>query len=224
MSSINKQIKFWDNDLIIHEFSDTFSEDGKSKIKSKGLGEKFVSINSFFLDYLKEYEIPVAFLKIQNKHALRYLKHSKLNFFVKILNQCDKRTAKIFDRKEHEPLTFALFEYHLCNEQNSLISESHLITFDLCTIEDIKVVSRICSKANAIIKSYFVRRNATLAEMNCYFGKIEKNIYIIDDFTPGSLKVFPAEKSHDTINPYNVRTSASIKHYTDYIHNLINHK
>lgn len=224
MSSINKQIKFWDNDLIIHEFSDTFSEDGKSKIKSKGLGEKFVSIDSFFLDYLKQYEIPIAFLKLHNKHTLRYLKYSKLNFFVKILNQCDKRTAKIFNRKENEPLAFPLFEYHLCNEPSSMISESHLITFDLCSIDDIKVISRICSKTNAILKSYFIRRNSTLAEVHCYFGKIDKNIYLIDDFTPGSLKVFPAEKSHDSVNPYNLSTSVSLKHYTDYLHNLINHK
>jgi hypothetical protein len=105
----SKTITFLDNNHILYEYSDYFSDDGKSKVKCKGLGEKFVSINSFFLDYLKEYHLPIAFFKAQNKNSLRFLKHDRLNFYIKILNLCDKRTAKIFGKKESEPLTLPLF-------------------------------------------------------------------------------------------------------------------
>ena len=100
----NKSTIPYDNDHILYQYSDSFSFDGKKKINCKGLGEKFTSINAFFLDYLKEYQLPVAFIKIQNKNSLRYINHDELNFFVKILNLCDKRTAKIFGKKEGETL------------------------------------------------------------------------------------------------------------------------
>jgi phosphoribosylaminoimidazole-succinocarboxamide synthase len=106
-----------------------------------------------------------------------------------------------------------------------MISESHLISFELCTVEDIKIISRICLKVNAILKSYFERRNSTLAEVSCYFGKIEDKIYLIDDFTPYGLKVIPLDKNHHSIDPYNLHSAPSIKHYTDYLYNhLIAHK
>ena len=217
-SDSSKTISLLDNNHILHQYSDSFSNDGRSKIKCKGLGEKFVSINSFFLDYLKEYHLPIAFVKAHNKNSLRYLKHDKLNFYIKILNLCDKRTAKIFGKKESEPVKLPLFEYHYSNGKDSMISESHLITFDLCTVEDIKIISRICSKVNAILKSYFERRNSTLAEVSCYFGKIEDKIYLIDDFTPNSLKVIPLDKNHSSFDPYNLHSAPAIKHYTDYLH------
>ncbi|HAB53793.1 MAG: hypothetical protein A2315_04375 [Ignavibacteria bacterium RIFOXYB2_FULL_35_12] len=217
----SKTITLLDNNHILHHYSDSFSADGKSKIKCKGLGAKLVAINSFFLEYLKEYQLPIAFIKAYNKNSLRYLKHDKLDFYIKILNLCDKRIAKIFGKKESEPLTLPLFEYHYSNDKNSIISESHLITFNLCTIEDIKIINRICLKVNAILKSYFARRNSTLAEVSCYFGKIEDKIYLIDDFTPNSLKVIPLDKNHSAIDPYNLHSASSITHYTDYLHNRL---
>lgn len=220
-SDNSKTITLLDNNHILHQYSDTFSHNGKNKIKCKGLGEKFVSINSFFLDYLKEYQLPIAFVKAHNKNSLRYLKHDKLDFCIKILNLCDKRTAKIFGKKESDSLMLPLFEYHYGNGKDSMISESHLFTFNLCTAEDIKIINRICSKVNAILKSYFGRRNSTLAEVSCYFGKIEDKIYLIDDFTPNSLKVIPFDKNHSSIDPYNLQSAPLIKYYTDYLHNQL---
>ena len=216
-----KTITAFDNDYILHQYSDSFSHDGKIKINFNGLAENFVFINSFFLDYLKEYHLPISFVKTHNKNSLRYLKHENLDFYVKILNLCDKRTAKIFDKKQSEPLMLPLLEYHYRNGKDSLISESHLTSFDLCTAEDLKIINRFCSKINAILKSYFERRNSTLAEVSCYFGKIENKIYLIDDFTPISLKVIPLNKNPKEIDPYSLRSSQSIKHYTDYLHNHV---
>ena len=216
-----KTITLLDNNYILYQYLDSYSPDGKIKIKCKGLGEKFVSINSFFLDYLKEYHLPIAFVKSYTKNSLRYLKHENLNFYIKILNLCDKRTAKIFDKKESEPLMLPLFEYHYSNGKDSMISEAHLISFDLCSVEDLKIIKRLCSKVNAILKSYFERRNSTLAEVSVYFAMIEEKIYLIDDFTPNSLKVIPSDKNLNVADPFNLRSAQSIKHYTDYLHNHV---
>jgi phosphoribosylaminoimidazole-succinocarboxamide synthase len=217
----NKSTKPYDNDHILHQYADSFCYDGKRKINCKGLGERFASINAFFLDYLKEYQLPVAFIKIQNKNSLRYLSHEELGFYVKILNICDKRTAKIFSKKQGEALTVPLFEYHYRNGNDAIISESHLFTFELCSQEEIKIINRLCSKVNAILKSYFDRRNSVLAEVSCYFGRREEKIYLINDFTPDSLKVISMERIKNPIDPYNFKSAPSIKKYTELLHKQV---
>jgi hypothetical protein len=125
-----KNISLDGTNYILVEYPD-FIEDDKKKIRVKGLGEKFASINSFFLDYLKEYHIPVAFVKPLSKNSLKFLNYKKFPFFIKVYNAIDKRTAKIFSKKEFESLNLPLFELHYGNGKDSIVSESHLIAFDL---------------------------------------------------------------------------------------------
>jgi phosphoribosylaminoimidazole-succinocarboxamide synthase len=203
------------------EYQDYIVDLSNNKIKSKNLGEKFASINSFFLDYLKEYHIPSSFSKLENKNHLKYLKHDKFPFSVKILNVYDKRTSKIFHKKESDILPLPVFELHYGNGKDTLISESHLIAFDLCNIEDIKIINRTCSKINAVLKSFFERRSSMLAEVSCHFGKLEDRIYLVDDFTPVSLKVIPIHKDKPYVDPYKFGTSSEIRQYTDHLFNLM---
>jgi len=194
---------------------------GNGKIKCKNLGEKFASINSYFLDYLREYHIPGAFLKLEGKNTLLFQKYDKFPFSVRILNIIDKRTGRIFNKKELDPLVLPLFELHHGSGKDSLISESHLIAFDLCTIDEIKTINRICSKINAVLKSFFERRNSLLAEVTCSFGKNEDKIFLVDDFTPPSMKVIPLTRENHFIDPYKFGTASEIKQYTDHLINLM---
>ena len=218
---LNKDIQDGDLTYQTIEYPDYFLDFNNNKIKSKNLGEKFAVINSFFLDYLKEYHIPSSFLKLENKTHLKYLEHDKYPFSVRILNVIDKRTSRIFNKKEFENLPLPVFELHYGNGKDTLISESHLISFDLCNIEDYKIINRICSKINAVLRSFFERRNSLLAEVTCHFGKLEDKIYLVDDFTPASLKVVPLNKDNHYIDPYKFGTSAEIRQYTDHLFNLM---
>ncbi len=208
-------------DFLILEYPDHFQSNGSNIIKSKNLGEKFAHLNSFFFDYLKEYHIPTAFVKSENKNTLKFLKHERFPFVVKILNSVDKRTSKIFHKKENEILHFPIFEFHVGDGKDSLVSESHLVSFNLCTVEDLKLINRICSKVNAVLKSFFERRNMILAEVSCCFGKHENKIYLVDDFTPRSLKILPVEEDKKWSNPYKLTTAPEIKKYTDLLHNIM---
>lgn len=210
-----------DQDYLVLKYSDYFVDNGTKKFRSKNLGEKFAAINSFFFDYLKEYHIPTAYVKSKNKSTLKFIKHDRLPFFVKIYNTIDKRTAKIFNKKENEYLNLPIFEFHHGEGKETLISESHLIAFDICSNEDIKLITRICSKVNAVLKSYFERRNLILAEVCCTFGKNDGKIYLVDDFTPRSIKVLPSN-GDKAVDPYNLSSSAIVKKYTDQIYHITN--
>ncbi len=216
-----KELLFDEKDYFILEYFDFINSNGDKKVKIKNLGEKFAFINSFFFDYLKEYHIPAAFVRNHDKNSLKFIKHKRFPFGIKILNIIDKRTAKIFGHKEGEILNLPIFELHYGNGKDSMIAESHLITFDLCSIEELKIINRICSKINAVLKSYFERRGYLLAEATCHFGKNEDKIFVVDDFTPQSLKIIPINKTEKSIDPYKFSTSSEIKHYTDHLFNMM---
>jgi len=221
-ASFSTKDSFIDSEnYLVLEYPDHFSIDGSKKVRVKYLGEKFAAINSFFFDYLKEYHVPAAFVKNHNKNSLKFLKYERFKFHIKILNIVDKRIADLFGLQEKELLDLPVFEIHYGNGNDSLISESYLMAFDLCTPEELKIMNRICSKVNAVLKSFFERRNSILAETICHFGKHKNKIFLIDDFTPKSLKILPLNKEDKWIDPYKLETSAGIKQYTDHLLNLM---
>lgn len=216
----SKEFPLDGQNFVFSEYSDFFLLNDSKKVKVKDLGEKFTSINSYFFEYLKEYHVPTAFVKNDKKNSMQFIKHARFPFSVKISNIIDKRTSKIFRKKEGEHLSLPIFELHYGDQKDSIVNESHLITFDLCTNEDLKIIFRICSKANAVLKSFFERRNEILAEVFCYFGKSEGKIYLIDDFTPKSLKIIPSNTDNKWIDPYKLTTSSEIRKYTEILFNL----
>lgn len=216
----HNDIPFDEGNYYKIEYFDSYETSDGKKVKVKDLGNKVTFINAFFLDYLKEYHIPSAFLRKDGDNSLKFSTNNGFLFRVKILNNTDKRNAKIFGMKEGSPLTLPVFEFHYGCGKESIISESHLIAFNLCNPEDMKLISRICSKINAVLKSFFERRNEILAEVCCHFGKYEEKVFLVGDFSPASLKIFPKDESVKWTNPYRLSTAAEVKKYTEHLFNI----
>lgn len=210
-------IPFDEENYQLIEYQDCYSISDAKKVKVKDIGKKVALTNSFFFDYLKEYHIPTAFLRKDGESTLKFSTYKEYPCRIKILNLADKRNSKIFGMKEGTELTLPVFEFHYGNGKESLISESHLIAFDLCNSDDMKLIVRICSKINAVLKSFFERRNEILAELSCHFGKHEDKVLLIGDFSPASLKIFPKDDSVKWINPYKFATATDVRKYTDHL-------
>ena len=207
---------------IAIEYEDFFITKQNKKATSKELGNKVASINSYFLEYLKEYNIPNAYVKKIEKNSLVFLNFDEFAFKVKVFNVADKRIAKIFSIKSGSLLDLPIFEYHFGDSSDSLITESHLISFNLCTYDEIKLMNRICSKVNAIMRSFFERRNHQLIELTCGFGKFEGKILLIDHFSPFSLKIIENITGSNLPDPHKIETNAEIKKYADHLMQLTN--
>lgn len=220
-TNVIKDLPFDSANYKVVEFLDFFRINNQKTAKVKDLGEKVASLNVYFFDYLKEYHIPIAFTKREEKNSIKFIKYEDLSFSVKILNSADKRTAKIFSLKEGTQLTLPIFEFHYGTLKDSLISDSHLITFNLCSAEDLKMVNRICSKINAVLKSFFERRNFILAEFSTTFGKFDGKLFMTGNFSPESLKVFPADNSVKWRDPYKLSNAANVRGYTDHLIKII---
>jgi phosphoribosylaminoimidazole-succinocarboxamide synthase len=202
------------------EFEDIFYISTQKKVKIKDFGKKVASTNAFFFDYLKEYHIPTSFHLKDSDNSLKFQSSKEYPFRIKILNCADKRNAKIFKLKEGSELNLPIQEFHFGYEKESVVCESHLISFDLCSVEDLKLISRICSKINAVLKSFFERRNEIMAEISLYFGKIGDKVFLIGDFSPSSLKIFPKDETTKWINPYKLNKTSEVKKYTDHLFSI----
>ena len=217
---LHKDIPFDEGNYQLIEYLDNYQiADGK-KVKVKEIGKKVAQTNAFFFDYLKEYHIPTAFLRKDGENSLKFSTYQEYPFRIKILNSADKRNSKIFGMKEGSELNLPIFEFHYGCGKESVISESHLIAFDLCNPEDMKLITRICSKINAVLKSFFERRNETLAEVCCHFGKYEDKVFLIGDFSPASLKIFPKDEYVKWTNPYKLSSAAEVKKYPEHLFNI----
>lgn len=212
-----------DLDDYINQIFPDYIFNGKSeKINSKNLGADFAKINMYFFDYLKKYHIPVASIKLIDENKIKYLKYSEIEFAVRILNYVDHRTSKIFNRKEYEILDLPIYEYRYGYGKDNLVTESHLISFNLINFEKLKIINRICSKVNAVLRSYFERREKFLGEVTCLFGEHRSKIYLVNDFTPLSLKILNLKNDNRSIDPYKLDTPSTVRKYTDFLLNLIN--
>lgn len=216
-----KNLPFDEQGYQLIEYEDFFLLEGK-KVTSKKFGEKIASINSYFFEYLKRYNIPCAYVKKIGRKNLLFLKYSEFPFKIRILNAADKRLAKIFSIKTGVALELPVLEYHYGDSKDSIITESHLISFNLCSYDDLKIMNRLCSKINAIIKSFFERRNEYLVELSCGFGKFEGKIFLIDDFSPLSMKIIKNEYDGKLPDPYKIETPAQMKKYSDHLLHLTN--
>ncbi len=220
-TNLKTDIPFDAGNYQILEYLDVFHLDSKKKAKVKDLGQKIAHLNTVFFEYLKEFHIPAAFVKRENENSLRFVNFENLKFRVKILNYADKRISKIFSLKDGSQLVLPVFELHYGNQKESIISESCLISFNLCSTEDLKMINRICSKINAVLKSYFERRNSSLAELSCTFGKFDGKVYLTGNFSPESLKIFPSNQDSKWKDPYDLTTAPDLKGYTDQIIRII---
>lgn len=212
-----------DDKYIQIEYTDTISLD-KKKIKIKDIGEKTCELSHFFFEYTSGFQIPTAYVKKDESRILKFVNFTPFLFKVKILNVADKKIAKIFGLKEHSELKLPVFEFHYGEGKDTLISESHLISFNLCSQEDMKIILRISSKTNAVLKSFFDRRNENLAELYCTFGKFENKICLAGDFSPFGLMIYPKEENKKWTDPQKMSTAAEIKKYTDFLFNIVSPK
>jgi len=218
---IKENLSGTEADLKLIEYSDFFFTPKYVKVAAKRYGEKSALLNSYFFEYLKGYNIPIAFVKKADKGSLQFLKYTEFTFRVKILNSADVRTSKIFSIKSGSPLELPIQEYHYGDSKESVITESHIISFNLCSYDELKIINRLCSKINAIVKSFFERRNLSLVELTCTFGKFDGKIYLIGDFSPLSIKIV-SNKPDEKLGPYKIETFSQMKKYTDYLIKLTN--
>lgn len=213
---------FKDGKISTREFTDIVQTDKKTRFRSKNIGELNAKINSFFLGYVQQFNIPVPLFEYQSPNVISHQTLELFPFGLKVLNVYDKKNSRIFLKKELEVLQVPLYEFYVGEFLEHFVGENHISSLELSTAIEIKMIQRIASKANAVLKSFFERRNITLMELNLLFGKSEDKIFLIGDFSPIKLKLLSESLINQSINPYKISSSQLLKKYSEIIYEQIN--
>ena len=69
-----------------------------------------------------------------------------------------------------------------------MINKSHIIAFELATADELKVIERLASKTNAVLKSFFLRRKIKLVDFKLEFGRYKSKIILGDEVSPDTCR------------------------------------
>ncbi|HOP51087.1 MAG TPA: phosphoribosylaminoimidazolesuccinocarboxamide synthase [Ignavibacteriales bacterium] len=209
------------NDLILYEYNDILQLDNGKEITHKNIKFKKAAINNYILNYLNSYNIPTNYVGILKRNIISFENFELLPICVKVINTVNKRIAKIFNLVEGSNLPFPIYEIYLNKDKQNIITESHILALNICNVNDAKAIVKIASKVNAVLKVFFERRNVILNEMICYFGVNDNKYFVVDDFTPISLRVTPLHQNELKFNPSKILKENYLLEYFDYFYNLI---
>ena len=188
------------------------------KIRYKSLAENFSELNRFFLEYIGSFNIPVAQQKKSENKTPPVTECQPFSFFVRITNHLDHRAANLFGKGPWEQYPIPVIEYSIGDCTSTPVSQNQIISLGLSAVEDLKYMNRLCTKINAVMRSFFERRDASLISFSCSFGKLDDKIVVCGEFTPPFIQVIGnPEFLNAGPNYFDFEDAAQLKKYAEFL-------
>ncbi|HEX9970885.1 MAG TPA: phosphoribosylaminoimidazolesuccinocarboxamide synthase, partial [bacterium] len=104
---------------------------------------------------------------------------------------------KVFEKygfEEGKELNYPITEFFLKDKerQDPMINQTHIIAFNLATMDETRMIERMTSKINAILKSFFLRRNMILVDFTVEYGRFKNKILLADEISPDTCHLWDA--------------------------------
>ena len=219
-----KRIYQADNeDQVIIEFKDAESDfDGEKKAKFKNKGALRNTISNIIFEYLEGYNIPTHFASVVSEIEMKARKLSMIPITVVVRNVAAGSLSERFKIEKGVQLKYPVLEYYLKDEKldNPLILESHAYAFDYASPEEMKHISRLASKVNAVLKSFLERRRIKLVDYKLEFGRYKNIIMLGDEITPDTCRLWDIENGSIKDNYFLFDNSKAASSYQE-IHDRI---
>ena len=186
-----------DNQVVL-KFKDSKTQfDGEKRAEFKGKGEVRLALTKVVFEYLESYNIPTHWGKIIGKDQVQVKKMEMLPIRVLIRNIAAGTLCERFNIKAGTPLKYPVLEFYLKDKAlgNPMISESHAYAFDRCTPDEMKHISRLSSKVNAVLKAFMERRRLKLVDYTLEFGRAQNQIYLADEISPDNARLWYIDES-----------------------------
>lgn len=175
-----------DADKLIQEFKDSAAFfDGIERDAIKGKGAINNQISAFLFNYLSNFHLPTHYLKKLNDRNTLVRQLDMIPIEILMRNIAASSLIKRFGIEEGEELSLPVREFYLKDDsrKNPTINDSHIIAFKLATADELKLIERMASKVNAILKSFFFRRQIKLVDFKLEFGRYKNKIVIGDEIS-----------------------------------------
>jgi phosphoribosylaminoimidazole-succinocarboxamide synthase len=178
------------DDILLTEFRQEIAVDGKKTFRVKDRPKIASELQAFIYAYLETYQIPTHFFS-QSGGELLIKRLNIIPLDVTVRNMASQAFAKRFKHfKSQQQLDFPIFEYVLRDDSGEFfVNDTHLYALQVLSPEDFRTISRLASKIDAVLKSFFERRGFTLVDITMRFGKYKGMIMLGDEISPENLTV-----------------------------------
>lgn len=176
---------------LIFAFSDNLpGTDGKAGGRVKGKAANNNAISSQIFEYLASYNILNHYISKLSDKEMQVKNLEMIPIEIIVYNAADKAMGKRFGFENGSILNAPVIECYYKNDnlKNPLVNESHISALGLISQEEIHLFNRIIAKTNAVLKSFFERRNLYVTELHLQIGRYKGNLYIGDEITPDTCQ------------------------------------
>jgi phosphoribosylaminoimidazole-succinocarboxamide synthase len=194
-------------EFIIQEFSDHSTlPDGKIKATIKNKGTLNNQISSYLFEYLAGYHIPTHFVQQLSDSEMLVKRLEIIPFDVVVRNTVSGSLSEYYGMKEGIDLPHPIFEHYLRTDhvRAPLLNEYHILAMGLATPEELRLINRIASKVNVVLKSFFERRSLKLIDSTLEFGRHNGQVLLGDEISPDSCR-FLDKKTNKKLDAEQVR-------------------
>lgn len=191
-----------EEDKLIQEFKDDATAfDGAKKGVIPHKGEINNTISAFLFEYLENYHIPTHFFEVLSANEMIVRKLDIIPVEIVLRNVAAGSLCARYKIPEGTIMEYPVLEYYLKNDElhDPMINEYHAYAFGYATPDETKAINRIASKVNAILKSFFDRRNLVLVDFKLEFGKRGGEIFLADEISPDTCRIWD-KKTHKKLD------------------------
>ncbi|TKJ40253.1 phosphoribosylaminoimidazolesuccinocarboxamide synthase [candidate division LCP-89 bacterium B3_LCP] len=191
-----------EEDKLIQEFKDDATAfDGAKKGTISKKGEINNAISAYLFEYLENYHIPTHYFEKLSANEMLIRKLEIIPIEIVLRNVAAGSLCARYNIPEGKVMEYPILEYYLKDDElhDPMINEYHAYAFGHATPDEMKAINRIASKVNAILKSFFDRRNLVLVDFKLEFGKRIKDIYLADEISPDTCRIWD-KKTHKKLD------------------------
>ncbi len=177
---------------VLMEFADTVqTPTGRRKATFEGKGGICAQVCAKVFQYLDGYNIPTHFMDVAGANCLRVKRLEMVPLILHIRNVATADLSERFDIPEGTILDYPVLEFYRKQSGTPvMVNDSHCLAFQLATLEEIRAMHRLASKANAILRSFFDRRSLLLVDLRLEFGKVGGQLIIGDEISPDTCRIW----------------------------------
>ncbi len=177
-------------DEVIIEFQDKMPEwAAEKKASVKGKAPLNNAISAFIFEYLSSHHIPNHFIRLLDDKSFLAKRLEMIPFKLSISNYASKNLAKRFGLESGKQLEIPIVEIYLNNKKlkNPLINEYHAFALGLCDRSEMSSIMRMTMKANAVLKSFFLRKGLIIVNFQLEFGRDNGAICLGDELSVDTM-------------------------------------
>jgi phosphoribosylaminoimidazole-succinocarboxamide synthase len=178
--------------ILIQEFKDDATAfDGTKKGTIVKKGEFNCSISSVLFEYLGSYHVPTHFMRRLSPTEMVIKELQMVQIEAVMRNIAAGSLVKRYGIPEGQVLKHPIFELYLKDDDlgDPLINEYHAFSMGLANPEDIREIFRMTAKINALLKSFFERRDILLVDFKLEFGRDEDGeMFLADEISPDTCR------------------------------------